>query len=69
MDNATQKAPTTPRVLSVKEFCARNNIARSTAYEEHQRGRLTIRKVGKKSIITIDDEAAWLSSLPLLHRK
>ena len=51
------------RSFTLKEFCARNGIHRDTAYEEKKRGRLRMRKVGAKNIITAEDEQAWLDSL------
>lgn len=66
MEANTKQTDPELRVFSISEFCERNGLARSTVYEEHHRGRLRIKKVGRKSVIHIDDEAAWLNSLPLL---
>jgi hypothetical protein len=52
------------RSLSLREFYTRQSISRSTALKEIERGRLKAKKVGKKLIITIEDEDNWLASLP-----
>lgn len=58
--------PTTEakRSFRIDEFAARNSISRSQAYIEMREGRLNARKVGTATIITIEDENAWLASLP-----
>ncbi len=70
MDKSVKPANATGSVrmaYSIKEFIERNGISHATVYEESKRGRLKIRKVGKKSIITALDERAWRDALPLLH--
>jgi hypothetical protein len=62
--------PTTdiPRMaITIEEFCRRYGICRETAYAESRRGKLRIRKLGRRSIITLADERAWRESLPPLH--
>jgi predicted site-specific integrase-resolvase len=59
---------TTRMAFSIAEFCERNGVCRDTAYKENKRGQLKIRKVGKKSIITAEDEREWRNSRPLLER-
>ena len=51
---------------TIDEFCARNHICRDTAYREIRIRRLRARKVGKKTLIFAEDEAAWRASLPEL---
>lgn len=55
------------RVLSMREFCKRYDISFPTFYREVALGRLVVRKIGKKNIITLDAEQEWLKSLPLLE--
>jgi hypothetical protein len=55
------------RASVVDQFCERNQICRDTFYKEVRRGRLRARKIGRKTIVTPEDEAAWKASLPLLE--
>lgn len=57
----------TPRALTVKEFCQQYGIGQTQFYEEVKEGRLPVRKVGRKSLITRDDAETWLQSLPRLE--
>lgn len=50
--------------FSVDEFCAWASIGRSKFYKEVAVGRLRLRKIGRKSVVTMPDAQAWLSSLP-----
>lgn len=50
--------------LTVKQFLKWANVSRSTFYNEANAGRLTLLKVGKKTLITRDEAKAWLSRLP-----
>jgi hypothetical protein len=52
------------RSFRVDEFAVRNSISRSQVYIEMREGRLNARKVGTATLITIEDESAWLASLP-----
>ena len=56
----------TKRSFRIDEFAQRNSISRSQAYLEIKAGRLTARKVGSATLITIEDETAWLDSLPAM---
>jgi predicted DNA-binding transcriptional regulator AlpA len=64
--DATEKSDPNRKTFSISEFMARHGLARSTVYEECHRGRLRILKIGRKSVIHVDDEAKWLGSLPAL---
>lgn len=55
---------TTKRSFRIDEIAARNSISRSQVYVEVKEGRLNARKVGSATLITIEDESAWLASLP-----
>jgi excisionase family DNA binding protein len=50
--------------FTVKEFCARYKISRTTFYEELNAKRLRAKKVGSKTIVLFDDARAWAKSLP-----
>lgn len=50
--------------LTVPQFCDWASIGRSKFYQEVNEGRIRIRKVGRKSVVTVSDAQAWLASLP-----
>lgn len=50
--------------FTVEEFLAWAAIARSKFYQEVNAGRIRMRKIGRKSVITFPDAMEWLSSLP-----
>jgi len=50
--------------LSVAEFCRICSIGRSTFYLEVKAGRISIRKVGKRTLIPASEAERWLGSLP-----
>ncbi|MBR0974086.1 DNA-binding protein [Bradyrhizobium japonicum] len=54
------------RSFRVDEFAARNSISRAQVYVEMKEGRLNARKVGSATLITIEDETAWLAALPAM---
>ncbi|WP_246667105.1 hypothetical protein [Bradyrhizobium sp. UNPA324] len=54
----------TRRSFRIVEFARRNGISRAQVYVELKEGRLNARKVGSATLITIEDESAWLASLP-----
>ncbi|MGD0632648.1 MAG: hypothetical protein ABSA13_00015 [Beijerinckiaceae bacterium] len=49
--------------LSIEEFCRATSIGRSHTYEEIAKGRLKIKKAGKRSLILIDEARRYLSEL------
>jgi excisionase family DNA binding protein len=49
---------------SVANFGRAFSVGRSTIYEEIRAGRLKVRKVGARTIITYEDAMAWLHALP-----
>ena len=55
------------RALSVRSFCESVGIGRTRFYQEVKAGRLRVRKVGRRTIVTADDAEEWLSRLPGLH--
>jgi excisionase family DNA binding protein len=50
--------------FSPDEIAQRNGLGRTTVFAEIKARRLIARKVGKRTVITRDDERAWLESLP-----
>ena len=56
----------TKRSFRIDEFAHRNSISRAQTYIEIREGRLNARKVGSATLITIEDETAWLASLPAM---
>jgi excisionase family DNA binding protein len=57
------------RALTITEFATRYSIGRSKIYEEAAAGRITLRKAGKKTLITVDDAEKWLANLPAIEPK
>jgi predicted site-specific integrase-resolvase len=51
--------------FSLAEFCFRNGIGRTTAYKEIKEGRLRPKKVGKRTLISLEEEARWFGSAPV----
>jgi hypothetical protein len=45
---------------SVPEFQSATGLGRTRLYEEIRLGRLRLTKVGRRSIIAVDDARAWL---------
>jgi excisionase family DNA binding protein len=56
-------AETERRALSVEQFCKRYGIGKSTLYVQIREGRLRVRKVGKRSVIAVDDAEIWFRNL------
>ena len=50
--------------LTVDEFCGWASIGRSKFYQEVTEGRIRMRKIGRKSVVTVPDAIAWIESLP-----
>ena len=55
---------TLTRVMSIKEFCDEYGVGTTQCYEEVKRGRIRLRKLGRKSLITRDEAERWLENLP-----
>jgi hypothetical protein len=49
---------------SLEDFARRNSIGLSTVYGEIRSGRLAARKIGRRTVIAIDDARAWIDQLP-----
>jgi hypothetical protein len=52
------------RSYSLSEFARQNDIGLTTVRGEIKAGRLTARKVGRRTIITAEDAKAWQDRLP-----
>lgn len=52
------------RSFSINEICERNKVSRRFVYDEINRGRLKVKKAGRRSLITDEAEGDWLDSLP-----
>lgn len=50
--------------MSIDAFCRWAGIGRSLAYKEIEAGRLRIKKVGRRTLITMDEARNWLANLP-----
>ena len=50
--------------MTVDEFCGWASIGRSKFYQEVAEGRIRLRKIGRKSVITLTDANKWLDDLP-----
>lgn len=51
------------RAITINEFCKAYSIGRTSAYDEIKVGRLRIVKVGKRTLVPIDNAEKWLESL------
>jgi hypothetical protein len=52
------------RLMTIREFAEAKRIGLTLTYEELNSGRLEGRKVGTKTMITPEAEAAWEANLP-----
>ena len=50
----------TPHRRSVEGVARANGVCRATLYNEHERGNLEFTKIGARTIITEEQERAWL---------
>jgi hypothetical protein len=53
------------RGYSIEEFGKLYGICRSLVYIEIREGRLRARKVGRRTVIALEDAEDWFSKLPL----
>jgi hypothetical protein len=66
--DAQRAASVAQRAAStINEFAERNRLCRETVYAEIRLKRLKARKVGSKTLIFAEDEAAWRNNLPVLE--
>ena len=50
--------------FSLDEFARRHQIGVTTIYAEIKAGRLTARKIGRRTVIAVNDAEAWREQLP-----
>jgi hypothetical protein len=55
--------------FSPRQFAKRNGIGVTKTYQEINAGRLIAHKCGSRTIITLEEEQAWLGRLPKLVSK
>ena len=55
-------------VFSVNEFCQWAGIGRTAVYAELKAGRLSAKKLGRRTIIPKGEAERWLASLPSQRR-
>jgi hypothetical protein len=60
-------SPDTKKAYRIEEFAEAHDISRAQTYVEIRTGRLVAKKVGSRTIITIEDAAAWRHALPRLQ--
>jgi excisionase family DNA binding protein len=53
--------------LTIHEAAKAVSIGRSSLYEEIAKGRLQARKLGRRTLILVEDLNRWLSTLPLTN--
>jgi len=53
-----------PIAFSVRQFCTMHAIGRTTFYEQVKCGRLSIRKLGKRTLVLREEAERWLEALP-----
>lgn len=49
-----------PLAYSISQFSAVTSVSRTLIYAEIQRGRLRLTKIGRRSLILVEDATAWL---------
>jgi hypothetical protein len=62
----TEREPPTviePGALTVPEFCAWSRVGRTSVFEEIRVGRLTVAKIGHRTIIPMECAKAWLKAM------
>jgi hypothetical protein len=52
------------RSYRVPEIAHRNGVSRAFVYKQIAEGRLRARKAGAATIVTDEDEAAWIGGMP-----
>jgi hypothetical protein len=55
------------RSFRIPEIARRNGFSNAFVYKEIAIGRLRARKAGRATIVTAEDEMAWLNAMPVMH--
>jgi excisionase family DNA binding protein len=53
----------TPAVLSVQQFCRDFGVSHTTFYDLRKRGQLKAIKVGRRTLVRVEEAQRWLNSL------
>jgi excisionase family DNA binding protein len=61
---AEQAQPADPLAVDIAEACNLTSLSRSRLYGEIRDGRLTPRKIGRRTVIAMTELRRWLSALP-----
>lgn len=56
----SDKGPLAKLVYTIDELCQAVGISRATVYKEIKEQRLRVRKVGKRTLVPVDEVRAWL---------
>ncbi len=67
MTDVPKATPSDRGAMGVDAFCAWAGIGRSKFYGEVSAGRIKLRKIGRKSIVTMNDAQTCLDSLPTFN--
>jgi excisionase family DNA binding protein len=51
------------RVITIKEFCQAYAIGRTSTYGEINAGRLKTVRLGRRTLIPVDNAEAWLETI------
>lgn len=62
-EDAPQRKEVEIGVFDIDGFCKWASIGRTRCYSEVKKGRLRLRKLGKRSLILLEDAQAWRASL------
>ena len=57
------------RGYSIDEFSTKHRICRAKTYDEIKAGRLKIRKVGRRTIIAVEDAEDWFAACAIHARE
>ena len=55
--------------LSIEEFSEQFSIGKTKIYSEIKRGRLKAKKLGRRTLITLDAAHEWINALPEINEK
>ncbi len=62
--NTLSSSSFTKLAFSIPEFSQTSSLGRTKIYDEIRSGRLIAKKMGKRTIITLEDGLAYLANLP-----
>ena len=55
--------------VSIREFTAMTGLGRTSTYREIREGRLKVRKVGRRTLIPMEEVTAWMNELQRVDPK